>query len=477
MKKIIILILMLSSAISLSAQMKRVKVDARVDRSGSYLKVDMDLNLRKLRVPNNKASLITPWLINGRDSLELSSIGVYGRQRHFYYLRNFNGSITGETETVFLSKDKPDTLSYNEVVPFEPWMEGAVLKVCRNDYGCCHLITHHSEGIYALAPFFPELLYVQPPADTVKIRYVEGTAYVDFPVSKTTIYPEYRNNIVELGKINASIDEVRQNQGVTIQKIGLKGFASPESPYSNNTRLAAGRTEAIKQYILQLHDFQPESITTDSEPENWEGLREYVKGSNLKHKDEIIARIDGDQKPDDKEAGIRKDFPEDYAHLLKFCYPALRRTDYKIEYQVVIYSDVKIIKEVMAKAPKNLSQNEFYLLAETYEPGSPEFIKVFETAVLMFPDDPVANLNAANIEMSRGNLDLAKAHLAKAGDSAEVSYAKGVYHFLKGEYLTSLAYLLDASQRGVKASEETIKMINLITKYQYNSLTSNNPLL
>ncbi len=468
MKKFIIFILSLSSAAVVQAQVKDVAVDVNMDRNGDYMVVDMDFNFEELHVDGNTASLYTPWIVGKKDSLELSSVGIYGRQRYYYYLRNLGGAISGDNETTFLARNCPDTLGYNSVVPYALWMDGAVLKLCRNDYGCCHVINHHSEGIYAeyIGPFIPDYIYVQPAADSVKIRQVTGSAFVDFPVSKTVIYPEYRNNTVELGKINASIDEVRNNPDVEILSISLKGFASPESPYSNNTRLAAGRTQAIKEYIMQLYKFKPELIGTDSEPENWEGLRKYVEESNLDRKDEILARIDSDQNPDKKEAGIKKDFPAQYSHLLKYCYPALRRTDYTIEYKVVTYNDVRIIADVMRKAPQNLSQNEFYLLAETYEPGSSEFNNVFETAVLMFPDDAVANLNAANIAMSRGELDKAKRHLSKAGDSPETSYAKGIWHMLMKEHKTAKALFEDARDRGVGKSWYALDHIERIEKKQ-----------
>ncbi len=464
MKKIIISLLTLSFVLSLSAQVKDVDAEASMNRSGDYMVVDMDLNLEDMDVRSNRAALLTPWIVSPTDSVELNSVGIYGRQRRIYYLRNGNGAISGEDEMVFRARKRPDTLLYNNVVPYESWMDGAILKLHRNDYGCCHNIVHHSEDVFDtyVAPYYPEMIYVQPAADTVKIRYIDGSAFVDFPVSETVIYPEYRNNTVELGKINSSIDEVRQDPDVEIISISLKGYASPESPYSNNTRLAAGRTEAIKEYILQLYDFKRESIFTDSEPEDWAGLRRYVEASNLEHKAEILARIDGDEEPDAKEARIRRDFRKDYDHLLKFCYPALRHTDYKIEYRVVTYSDVEIIRQIMEKEPQKLSQNEFYLLAKTYEPGSPEFNKVFETAVLMFPNDPIANLNAAGSAMNRNDLESAKRYLEKAGDSAETSYARGVWHFLKGENMTALAYLNDALERGIEKSKATIERIEMV---------------
>lgn len=45
-----------------------------------------------------------------------------------------------------------------------------------------------------------------------------------------------------------------------------------------------------------------------------------------------------------------------------------------------------------------------YLVAQEMEPGSDEYNATFATAVRMFPDDPVANLNAANTALRLGDM-------------------------------------------------------------------------
>ena len=47
----------------------------------------------------------------------------------------------------------------------------------------------------------PLLAYVTPEAERVKERVKEGSAFLDFPVNRTEIYPEYRDNPSELRKI------------------------------------------------------------------------------------------------------------------------------------------------------------------------------------------------------------------------------------------------------------------------------------
>ena len=65
----------------------------------------------------------------------------------------------------------------------------------------------------------PALAYIAPQVETVKSRQLSGRAYLDFPVNKTEIYPDYRRNPAELAKIRATIDSVRADKDVNIVQI------------------------------------------------------------------------------------------------------------------------------------------------------------------------------------------------------------------------------------------------------------------
>ena len=241
--------------------------------------------------------------------------------------------------------------------------------------------------------------------------------------------------------------------------MSIKGFASPESPYDNNARLASGRTQAVKQYVNELYDFAPEFISTSYEPEDWEGLRRFVENSSIPHKKEILAIIDSGREPDNKEWKIKSEYKEDYRYLLDNCYPYLRHSDYVVEYVVRSYADPDEIGRIMMERPQNLSLNEFYVYAQTLEQGSPEFIEVFETAVRMYPRDEAANLNAANTAMSRGDLISALRYLDKAGNSPETIYASGVCAYLAGYMDHALELMKKARDLGVGQAAEVIEEI------------------
>lgn len=433
-----------------------------MDREGKFLNVAMDMNLRDLNVPSNRAVLLTPRLVNGTDSLNLPSVGIYGRRRYYYYVRNGMGNISGGDETVYRASEKPDSVSYSNLTEYIDWMDGATLKFHRSDWGCCHDMLAEYDGILGShhEAFFPELVFVQPKAEIMKSRSLSGSAYIDFPVDQTVIYPDYRRNMTELGKIQATIDSVRNDKDVTITSVWLKGYASPESPYMHNTELAIGRTAALKKHIGQLYHFADNIIQTDYEPEDWAGLRRYVEQSNINHRTEILALIDSDMEPDAKEAKIKRAYPEEYRFMLQHFYPALRHTDYRIDYNIRKFSEAEEIKRIMEEQPQKLSLNEFYLVAGKYEPGTEEFTDVFETAVRMYPNDETANLNAANAAIRHDDFATARRYLDKAGDSAEAVYARGALAVREKDYDTARLYLTKARDMGLELAGKILDELN-----------------
>ena len=100
------------------------------------------------------------------------------------------------------------------------------------------------------------------------------------------------------------------------------------------------------------------------------------------------------------------------------------------------------------------------MVAKEYEPGTQEFTDVFETAVRMFPDDAVANLNAANAAIRRDDFAAARRYLAKAGDSAETMYARGALAVREKDYTMAIKCLEQAEKMGLQQATATLKELN-----------------
>lgn len=434
-------------------------------RQGDRFLINLALDYSGLKVSSNRAKVIEPRLVNGNDSITLQPVGIYGHRRYYYYKRNSSDGtmIAGEDEKAYIKSKAPNKMDYNIDIPYAEWMNGATMTVNTCEYGCCNNIEAMQTdtlGIFNFFVFHPQWVFVRPQEQGPKTRQLSGRAFIDFPVDQTVIYPDYRRNATELGKIQATIDSVRNDSDVTITKVWLKGFASPESPYSHNTDLSLGRVAALKSHIQKLYHFAPGVIETDNEPEDWEGLRRFVEESNLEHKAQILELIDSNMAPDPKEARIKKLYPQEYKFMLTQFYPALRHTDYRIDYQIRQFTDINELREIFRKDPTKLSLGEFFTLAASYPEGSEEFNNVFDTAVRMYPTDPTANLNAATAALQSGNYKLAKRFLANAGDSATASYSRGIYAALTEDYAQAREQFVKAANAGMTQAADALSQLD-----------------
>lgn len=434
-----------------------------MERNGSFVVIDMDIDISALDVKSKQSAVITPHIVRDTISVALKSIGVYGRNRYYVYERNEDLAPTSGEDLEYRSNNLPDIVNYHAVIPFEEWMDGCQLILERADCGCGNAELAREGSVlidrFPLQPYQPTLLYIRPETEAVKSRSVSGSAFIDFQVNKVDIRPTFRNNRAELAKITGTIDSIKADSDITITAISIKGYASPEGSYSNNTRLAKGRTEALKRYVETLYNFPTELITTSYEVEDWAGVERYVEASNLSNKAAILRVIRSNDKPDVKEQTLRSRYPNDYLHLLENCYPALRHSDYVIEYQVRQYSSPEEIERIMNTAPQNLSLQEFYILAKTYNPGSEELDELWEIAVRMYPHDEIANFNAANSAMDKGDFERAERYLLKAGNRPEVEYSRGCIEALKEDYPAAIPHLEKAVSGGVSEAEPMLEAL------------------
>ena len=78
----------------------------------------------------------------------------------------------------------------------------------------------------------------------------------------------------------------------------------------------------------------------------------------------------------------------------------------------------------------------------------------------MFPNDEIANLNAANAAIRRDDFGTARRYLDKAGDSPEAEYARGALAVREGDYETARRYLNKAKEMGFEKAGRTLDELN-----------------
>lgn len=467
MKKILCILFCLLPVLGGKAQtlyknQVRIEKESITRSDDNRLTINMDIVLQEnLKLTSNHVATLTPFLEENGKKKILPSIVVYGRKRDIVNQRN---NVKPENTYTVIRRERNEEQKVNYLVqmPFEAWMRTADMKLNVDVCGCCDLLEENSGELITqlnISPLkiLPTIAYITPQAEGVKHRAVEGSAYLDFPVNKYIIYPEYRRNTVELAKIRATIDTVRNDNTTTLTGIKIHGYASPEGSYANNTRLAKNRTQALVDYVTSYYNFDKNLITSESTPEDWEGFRKFVAASSMDKKDEILRLMDDESiNIDKKERDIAKLVgPQGYQFILNECYPALRHSDYTVNYTVRGFN-LEESKEIINRRPQLLSLQEIYLVAQSYEPGSEEFNHSFRVAATMFPDDPIANLNAGAMEIQKGgDMTIAKKHLAKADQKApETLNNLGVIAMLEGDLDVAEKYFNAAKAAGLSAQAD-----------------------
>lgn len=443
--------------------------DVNIARDGSLLRVDFRLDTRDMDFGSDREVTLMPVISDGTNRAELPAVIVAGRNR---FIQNQRHDIPAQASGVSMIR-KGESLTYTVTTPWQQWMERSTLYVDADECNCGFDHTDLPDTQLAQLDFVPrefvaEYLFVTPEAEAVKTRDLAGSAFIDFPVNKTTLLPDYRRNPQELAKIRSTIDAVKNDPDSRITGVTICGYASPEGGYEANERLAAGRAATLADYVGSLYTFPKSMMHTSSVAEDWAGLRKWVEASDIANRDAILAIIDTPvyTDPDAREWKLKSTYPEQYRYMLENVYPALRHSDYTVDYTVRSFTDPAEIARVFAASPQKLSLAEMYVLAGTLEPGSDEYCRVFEVAASMYPDAPEANLNMANIALGRGELDRAAKYLERAADSPAKTYTQGLILARRGDYTAALPLIEAASQAGLAEATAALDSLREVIEWQ-----------
>lgn len=476
MKKILIYsVLCLIAALPVSAQ-KFYKdainiTNASLWQQGESLYINMQMDVRNLKVSNDRTLTLTPVLTGPDNNVVLPEIVINGRRRQKAYLR---AMALDKTTNMEIPYNTQEVLNYTQVIPYEPWMENAYLNLEEDLCGCGghqEVLTQEmimngvSTETKRLAALQPVPSYIQPKAEVVKARSEQYEAHLDFPVGKSVILPDFMNNQTELRNIREMFNKVQNDKKLTITGVYIEGFASPEGPLKLNEQLSKSRAEALKKY-LSVHEQIPANLYNVSfGGENWEGLEKALEASNTKEKTEFLNIIRNTSDIARRKEEIKRvGGGAPYRTMLKELYPALRKVNCRIDYTIANFK-VDEGKEIIKTQPQYLSLNEMYLVANSYPKGGDDFIKVFDIAVRMYPDDEVANLNAAAVALSKKDLPDARKYLDKSNkQTAEYANNNGIYYLLSGNKDQAIVEFTKAARNGNEAARYNLEEIEKVIK-------------
>lgn len=448
----------------------------RLEQSGDFLYIDMNFILKDVKVRTAHGVDFIPQLVAPANTYNLPKVSVKGKDEYLAYERRLSLMSPKEKRkhvAPYLvkksNKRTNDTIRYRYVLPYESWMADAKLNVQRDECGCGESTLMSVQPVIdqvtlerILSPYIvnPHFAYVEPKVEVVKSREIQAECFLDFEVNKINIRPEYMNNSRELAKIRVMIDDLKLDPSIKVNRLDIIGYASPEGTLATNKRLSEGRAMALRDYLASRYDFPRNQYHIIFGGENWDGLIDALETLDMDYKNEvldIIQDIPIEKGRETKLMQLRGGVP--YRYLLKNVFPSLRVAICKVNYDIKNFN-VDEAKEVIKRRPQNLSLNEMFLVANTYPKGSQEFIDVFETAVRMYPDSEIANMNAATAALSRNDLISAERYLKKMESQEywpEYNNAMGILTLLKGDYELAEEYLNKARELGLDVATDNLE--------------------
>lgn len=443
--------------------------NASLWQQGESLYINMQIDMRNLKVSNDRTLTLTPVLAGPNNNVALPEIVINGRRRQKAYLR---AMVLDKTTNMEIPYNTEEVLNYTQIVPYESWMENAHLDLEENLCGCGghqEVLTQEmimngvSTEAKRLAALRPTSSFIQPKAEVVKARSEQYEAHLDFPVGKSVILPDFMNNQTELRNIREMFNKIQNDKKLTVTGVYIDGFASPEGPLKLNEQLSKSRAEALKKYLSTQEQIPTKLYNVSFGGENWKGLVQALEISNLKEKTEFLHII-----RNTSDIALRKEEIKrvgggiPYRTMLKELYPALRKVNCRIDYTIANFK-VDEGKEIIKTQPQYLSLNEMYLVANSYPKGSDDFISVFDIAVRMYPNDEVANLNAAAVALSKKDLTDARKYLDKSNkQTAEYANNNGVYNLLSGNTAQAISEFTKAAQNGNEDARHNLAEIEKV---------------
>ena len=473
------------------AQVRQGSVTVQVNelaQRGDSLYVDMAVTTEGRNVPSRMSADFTPVLVSGERSLALPAVSLMGRNSYRNHRRALalmsakeRGAYEKSAPYYVVPDYKGDSrMDYRLALPYEAWMSSAKLTLQRIDCGCgkssvtdvrllAGKVSLEEVIVIERYRIEPHLAYIRPEAEAVKSRAEQGESFLDFAVGKTAVNPEFGRNAAELEKIRRMIDLVQDDKDLTIKRIVIVGYASPEGSLAMNERLSEGRAKALRDYLQSRYPAIPGSLySIRFGGENWDDLVKAVQTSDMPDKQAVLDIIDRYSIIGGREAklmALKGGTP--WRYMLREMFPSLRKVTVTVDYDVRNF-DAEEAKAVVKTRPQNLSLNELYLVANTYEPGSEDFNSLFETAVRLYPESVTATVNAAVAALERRDFVGAERYLrsVKSPDRIpECDTAWGLLLMLRDQdYDRAAPYFEAARAAGLKAAQQNLDEIDRLRR-------------
>ena len=430
MKKALVIALMIFGMSSL-AKAQTVITDESMTHDGTTVTVSFNIDTDVKGIPSRRKEVVMPYIYNGKDTLWLDVVEVYGKGR--YKRERQVNHINGDKDWELADNQtlKGDVYPYEAQVPLKRWMKSANLSIKRQIVGCACEKDQDDENIAEGVALFEE---PQMPARRTP-EYVlndVGRAWdfgqdeleIIFKVSKIEIDSSVFNNEVTFGKILEAVDKIYTNPNYKMDRIEVAGYASPEGRPAFNKWLGENRAKALINYIIEQrpqYNLTMADFKIVNGEENWVGLRRVLLDSNMPERDTVAAIIDNNE-----------------------------LTGEQKKWRIKTLNDKKVWKQMLDEIYPHLRSARY--LAVYYDSTDDKAVDV---------------INAANAMIREGRYAEAYEHVKPVSDDMRAYNTVGVALMMQGQFEEAMPWFEKALEVNCPTAQQNIDAIN--AEYQYEA--------
>lgn len=378
-----------------------------VEMHGDSVRVSISVVIPEKGLNKKASAEITPMLGNKA----FKTITIQGEK------------ATGNGQTITFKEG--ETVTYTDVIAYSPDMENADLKITGKVMKGNKEEVFEEKKIGDGTIITPLLVQNDDKAILAKDEFVRTTEQIfagteiNFDKAKANVKSSEMKQD-DIATFSAWLDSAKTNNKVAVKSINLESYASPEGEVGKNGTLADDRAKASQDAItkaLTKSEIPTEGIIkSTSKGEDWSGFETAVMASDLEDKELILRVLKMEADPVKREEEI-KNMSKTYTRLEKDILPALRRTQVKVVYDKIGWSDAEL-KGLSTSNPDTLTIEELLFTAGLYN-NLEDKARIYKEAVRLYPNDWRAHNNMGYVLYNQNDIDQAKASFTKANDLNE----------------------------------------------------------
>ncbi len=349
-KRLIILLILFSvfQYIANAQQTTNIKPNSILfEQDNKNIYINIKLPMKEFYINSEESLSLTPIIQSGTKKVTLPKVILNGKSKN----NSDKGSNKNEAEHTYMVQDiiNRENIIYQTTVPYESWMNNAQLNLVKNLYepNGTELYTHID-----ILKESPTLRSASQQASNEKTETKKSTSLVIkaninnsalmtdifdlyFPTKRSYMITDKSENIPLIENIHKAIEGILNNKNYTLVTIYIAAYTSPEGTYYDNEQLTKKQALEFKTYLQNRYNYPDSYFRATWISEDWAGLLQLVKQSNIKHKNSIIDIINNIgifQGREKKLMDLAGGNP--YREMHKQMFPQLRKIECKIIYKV-----------------------------------------------------------------------------------------------------------------------------------------------